>query len=102
MTPEQARIVLLEDALIQSHHTIEFLHECLTSDGFSYDYPEQTVSRMAAIKALVDIPKGCHHSKHSFDCDECRARMLRRNLSYLAGCVSKSAASEQALQEAGK
>lgn len=78
MTKEEARIFLLEEALIQSRHTIYFLHMCLTPGaGYSYGYPEQTLQRLAAIDALVEIPKGCAHSRTVENCEGCTDRNNR-------------------------
>lgn len=78
MTPEQARIVLLEDALIQACHTVSFLHGCLTSDRFKYSYPEQTAAHLQEWKALVTIPSGCHHSRFHENCEACKDHAKRR------------------------
>ena len=89
MSPEQAKIVLLEDVLIQSYHTISFLHNCLTdcetipclnsasgitpdstaNGAYVYTYPEQTIEQLTKIKNLVKIPEGCLHSPSCVDAD---------------------------------
>ena len=47
MSPEQARIVLLEDELNTAASTIEFLHGCLMwPEAFRYSYPEHTEARL--------------------------------------------------------
>lgn len=76
-TLDDARIVLLEAELIQAYHTISFLHGCLTSDGYKYMYPEQTIQRLKAIEDLVDITSGCYHSKFKGNCPTCVAQMNR-------------------------
>ena len=78
MTKDEARIFILEQALIQSYHTISFMHGCLTSDGYKYAYPDQTIDRLNAIEKLVDITYGCPHSARKMDCDECR-KAIERN-----------------------
>jgi len=84
MTKDEARIFLLEEALIQSRHTIHFLHMCLTPGaGYSYGYPEQTLQRLEAIDALVTIPKGCYHSgprpgRECASCEETLNRHIKR------------------------
>lgn len=91
MSPEQAKIVLLEDVLIQSYHTISFMHNCLTdfetipclnsasgitpdstaNGAYVYTYPEQTIEQLTKIKNLVKIPEGCLHSRRKADCPSC-------------------------------
>jgi hypothetical protein len=72
MTREEARIFLLEKALIQSHHTIKFLHGCLIDPiGHKYAYPDQTMDRLKAIEELVTIPSGCCHSMTKPECPSC-------------------------------
>lgn len=90
MTPEEARILILEDALIQSYHTIDFLHNCLVNPsdptktgfrGYSYEYPEQTISRLENIEKIVKIPIGCYHSRFEASCQSCvNALESRRQL----------------------
>ena len=79
MTTDEARLILMEDALVQSYHTISFLHGCLTSPGFSYDYPEQTLQRLKRITDLVGIPKTCFHSRKHDECESCRESVERRS-----------------------
>lgn len=83
-SPEEARIVLLEAALIRSCHTIEFLHGCLTNEEYSYEYPQATRDHLDELAALVDIPEGCYHSRHHPDCEQCVQSKQRRNLENLA------------------
>ena len=73
MTTEEAKIILLEAQLRQAYHTITFLHGCLTSDGYKYSYPEQTLHRLKGIEKLLDIinlgsNQYCFHSGHNEDC----------------------------------
>ena len=75
MNKLQARIVILEDALIQAQHTVEFLHGCLTDDHYRYEYPEQTVRRLREWAILVPAPEGCAHSVHKSDCESCVAHV---------------------------
>lgn len=85
MTKDEARIVLLEKELTQAHHTISFLHGCLTypssehrSGGYSYGYPEQTLSHLSDIEKLVNPDHGmCMHSIHQDDCEHCQNRLER-------------------------
>jgi len=89
MTHEEARIVLLEAAMIQSYHTISFLHGCLTSPGFSYDYPEQTSERLKRITDLVKIPKSCFHSRKHEGCEACVASIDRQQkVSQARACLA--------------
>lgn len=74
---EAARIVLLEDALNQAVHTIEFMHGCLTDDRFEYAYPQMTAERVAAIRALVPERPGCVHGRHVEGCEACEAHIHR-------------------------
>lgn len=71
------REVLLEDALIQSIQTIEFLHGCLTDDHYSYKYPEQTEKRLKYLKKLVPMPPTCYHSMTVEGCPACLYRNER-------------------------
>jgi hypothetical protein len=74
MNREAARIVILEDALIQAQHTVEFLHACLTESNYKYAYPEQTVKHLKRWRALIEPPEGCGHSVTQADCSHCQAR----------------------------
>lgn len=77
------REVLLEDALIQSVHTIEFLHGCLTDDHYSYQYPEHTKQHLDYVKKLVPIPPLCYHSMTVEGCPSCtyrNQRLIRLNM----------------------
>ena len=91
MTPPEARIVLLEDALVDSYNLIDFLHNCLVNPstgtmgqpdfkgGYSYGYPDQTIKRLEKIRQLVDIPSYCHHSGHNEDCESCQRLKIYRH-----------------------
>jgi 7-cyano-7-deazaguanine synthase in queuosine biosynthesis len=109
MTPEQAKIIILENALIRAIQTVEFLHGCLTEpscdevsrvvaaainvakskteqsgySGHSYAYPNTTELYLAKWKQLVHVPKGCHHSYYAPDrnepCEACDEAMARHN-----------------------
>ncbi len=85
MTPQEARIVLLEDALRQAQHTVEFLHNCLVNpvdknrkgfQGYSYGYPDQTIAHLKEWNELVplveDSVKPCFHSMIKKDCPSCQ------------------------------
>lgn len=88
MTREEARIVLLEAALIQSAHTIEFMHGCLTDDSYHYSYPDQTEQRLEAIRKLVAIPESCFHSRMQPEtCERCARSLERRSLRIEAEAV---------------
>ena len=80
MTPEQAKIVILEDALIQAHHTVSFLHGCLTNEKFRYYHPEQTYRSLHAWSQIVSIPEVCVHSVYKEDCKSCQSAFLRHKL----------------------
>lgn len=67
----QAKITVLESALIQSNHMINFLHNCNTNKIYRYDYPEQTKALLSLIKSLVDIPESCVHSGGHPECGSC-------------------------------
>lgn len=68
----------LEDALSQAVSTIEFLHGCLTSDGYKYAYPEQTAKRLKDFRELLPAtPGGCCHSYHDSSCENCIWRRTR-------------------------
>jgi len=76
MTTEEAKIVLLEAQLRAAFHTISFMHDCLTSDGYKYAYPEQTLRKLDGIEKLLDIIDlqkypYCPHSVHKEDCPSC-------------------------------
>lgn len=78
MNRDEARIVLLEQALDQAIHTIEFMHGCLTEEGYVYAYPEQTEVKLAKFRKLVSIGPMCVHSfdarKRGIECAGCEAR----------------------------
>jgi hypothetical protein len=71
MTREEARIVLLERELDEAVHTIEFLHGCLTGEGFTYAYPEHTAQTIERMRAFVPGRPMCIHSVTTADCDSC-------------------------------
>ena len=125
MTPQQARIIVLEDTLIQAIHTVEFLHGCLTqpsleglgriqaaairhyvdcateskrSDcGSGYDcaYPQQNKDHLERWRKLVTMPKSCHHSYHDDNCEACFESRRHRNLLLRALDVLDAAKKEQ-------
>lgn len=77
MTKEEARIIILEDALRQAQNTVEFLHGCLTCENYSYDYPESTIRRLEKWKKLAPricdvLNKKCYHSRSEEDCKSCQ------------------------------
>jgi hypothetical protein len=66
MTPIEARVVILENAVIQACNKVQFLHNCLTQpESCIYSYPEQTMERLADWKKLIQMPKTCHHSYYA-------------------------------------
>lgn len=93
MTNEEAKIIILEEELIQSYHTIYFLHGCLVDtedkdpEGHRYDYPIQTLKHLDDIKNIVDIPKGCCHSYINENCESCKKNHERRIKLFSARCV---------------
>lgn len=77
MTVDQARIVLLEDALEQALSMVGFLHGCLTDPVFSYAYPEQTTALIEELRALAPERRVCVHSMTVAGCPGCTARVER-------------------------
>lgn len=81
MTAEEAKIVLLEDGLIQAQSIIEFLHNCVvnsTDKGgvYSYIYPERTQDFLDYWGKIVkDDRSTCHHSGHDATCEACKKRV---------------------------
>ncbi len=86
MTHDEARIILLEDALIQAYHTMGFLYCCL-EEGCKHAYPEQTLDRLKHIEGLVTIPGDeliCPHSFPSPGCKGCEDAKRRMDRHYEA------------------
>ena len=83
MTHEDARLIILEDALIHSYRIIGFLHNCLTEENFSYEYPENTLKYIEYLESLIVIPNLCHHSYYAPDrgeeCKPCEEREKHRS-----------------------
>lgn len=80
MTKDQARIVLLEQALAQAISTIEFLDGCLLSPNYHYSYPEQTQDRLREFLALVPQSSNfCVHSGFVPNCSSCQKRISNWN-----------------------
>jgi hypothetical protein len=78
MTPDQARIVLLEDALRQAQSTVQFLHGCLTSTALHvYRYPEHTQRDLDKWAALASKRPLCVHSGPQPGCVACEDRLQR-------------------------
>ena len=72
MTKEEARIVLLEQAVMQAQNTIEFLVGCITEPGmYRYGYPKQTEQFLEELGKLVPRPKMCPHSGFKEGCEGC-------------------------------
>lgn len=110
-TKDKAKAILLESALGAALHTIEFLHGCLTSDGYKYAYPDQTVQRIDDIKttlavtAILPETQGCPHSMHRTDCEACvtsmeRHRLIRQADAVLRGSYDVESAQVQADERA--
>jgi hypothetical protein len=76
MTKDEARIILLEAALRQAQHTVRFLHECLSGDGYIYRYPAQTLARLKTWAELVPPHEMCAHSGHHPGCVSCEQRKV--------------------------
>ena len=69
----EARSFFLEHELVQAHHTIGFLRDCVAGTAH-HAYPEQTERRLRNIEAFVELPEGCVHSHHGHDdCASCVA-----------------------------
>jgi hypothetical protein len=75
VTRDEARIVLLEQALEQAQNTVSFLHGCLTDPGYKYAYPEQTQRNLDEWAALVPRRPYCVHSFTVEGCESCAARV---------------------------
>lgn len=87
MNTLEARIVLLEAALRQAQHTVDFLHNCLVNPvdenkkgkggclGWSYEYPEQTIERLEEWAKLCPLGPTCFHSMYVPDCEPCQMRL---------------------------
>jgi hypothetical protein len=91
MTEQEARIVVLEDALRQAQYTVEFLHNCLMCptdntkkgfQGYSYGYPESTLKHLEEWAAICPTARHeielCFHSKYYEDCKCCQIRSEQR------------------------
>lgn len=76
MTNTEAENVLLRQEIDQLCSTAEFLHGCLTQEGYKYGYPEQTASRLQAAKNWLPVKKAvpCAHSKTVVGCASCKER----------------------------
>lgn len=84
MTPDQARIVLLESELRQAQSTVEFLHGCLTSTHYRYAYPDQTLDRLKEWEELAPRDEFCAHSVEKPGCVACQKGRERRKQIYEA------------------
>lgn len=77
-TPASDREFLLDDALHQAIHTIEFLHGCLTDEQFSYEYPQMTKQELIELRELVSPRQTCFHSKlQTGSCEACKQHVER-------------------------
>lgn len=81
MTKEEARIVLLEDSLIQAQFVVEFLHNCLINsveEGGIYKYinPERTEEFLSYWGKIVgEKREPCFHSMNDVSCEACKERV---------------------------
>lgn len=75
MTEDQARVILLENALHGAASTIGFLHGCLTNPVFKYTYPDHTETTLSEIEDLVGQREYCVHSFFSEGCSSCEDRV---------------------------
>lgn len=75
MTEQEARLVMLTQAVQQAQHKIEFMHGCLTAENFEYAYPEMTASFLAHLAELAPKQPMCVHSKTERGCPGCEARL---------------------------
>jgi hypothetical protein len=100
MTDEEAKLVLLEQALEQAISTIEFLNGCLLEPTqYNYAYPEQTQQKLTEFKKLIVINPRCIHSMYVSECESCQSRskkweqkeaavnILNSNTTYKVNCV---------------
>lgn len=105
MTDQEARIVILENALREAQNTVEFLHCCLTNPsngkmngclnhpsngkmngGYSYEYPGYTLTCMEYwAKIAPRVPEVCFHSMNVPDCKSCQEHH-RQRLEYIDAC----------------
>lgn len=80
MTKDEARIVVLEDALRQAQYIIEFLHNCLVNPdngemkgGYSY---ESTLKFLKELNELCPVGLSCFDSSFDEDCPSCQFNYL--------------------------
>jgi hypothetical protein len=78
MNAQEARIVILEEALREAQSLAEFLHNCLTKPdngemkgGYSYGYPEHTLFYLNQWEKLAPRAAPCPHSMINPDCESC-------------------------------
>ena len=72
MNAQEAKIIILEDALRQAQNTVEFLHGCLTDPkGFNYAYPSHTLVYLKEWDQLAPRSPYCIHSFFKEDCEGC-------------------------------
>lgn len=69
--------MILEDALRGAQGTISFLHNCLVSDGYRYDYPQVTVDVLKKLAELAPRESVCGHLKIQYGCGGCNDRVNR-------------------------
>jgi len=79
MTKEEARIILLEQIVIQAQGTVHFLHGCLTDpNNYKYSYPDQTMKRLQEWNKVVPSPSFCYHSVFVRSCAACQEAKINR------------------------
>ena len=75
MTKDEAKIVLLENLLQKTYHTIDFLDQCLAGEA-TYTYPEQTKQTLSSISNMITLLEACPHSVHHTECEACRQHAI--------------------------
>jgi hypothetical protein len=92
MTTQEARIIVLEDALRQAQNLVEFLHGCLTrpaktipavqmNGAYKYEYPESTLEELKKWSTIAPRSNSmCYHSMHVPDCESCQEHLTESRL----------------------
>lgn len=86
MTRQEARMILLEDALEHAVGQVEFLHGCLTDpEGYNYLYPWMSDNIIKEARKLVSSAHApCVHSRITKGCESCIDGQIRRTRHQLA------------------
>lgn len=72
MNKKKARIILLEQAVLEAQYVAQFLHDCLTKPkDCKYAHPEQTLKNLNEWRKLVPPPPMCVHSGPVEGCRSC-------------------------------